>query len=70
MSQQIPDPARWLTDLMKGQHTVLWPEGGSFDTSGALTAAATSWTKAVADFTAWQLSTLQQMADPWAAASP
>ena len=70
MSQQPPDPTRWLADLMKAEHTVLWPAGDPFDTSKALAAAATSWTKAVADYTAWQLSTLQQMAAPWTAAMP
>src|SRR5438132_12479957 len=70
MSQQIPDPARWLADLMKVQHTVLWPTGDIFDTSQTLAAAATSWTKAVADLTAWQLGTLQQMAAAWTAALP
>ena len=70
MSQQIPDPTRWLADLMKVQHTVLWPTGDIFDTSGTLTAAATSWTKAVADLTAWQLNTMQQMAAPWTAGLP
>ena len=70
MSQQPPDPTRWLADLMKADHTVLWPAGDPFDTSKALAAAATSWTKAVADYTAWQLSTLQQMAAPWTAAMP
>ena len=68
MSQQIPDPTRWLADLMKAQHTVLWPTGDTFDTSETLAAATTPWTKAVADFTAWQLNTLQQMAAPWTAA--
>jgi Arc/MetJ-type ribon-helix-helix transcriptional regulator len=70
MSQQIPDPARWLADLMKAQHTVLWPTGDIFNTSETLAAAATSWTKAVADLTAWQLNTMQQMAAPWTAALP
>jgi polyhydroxyalkanoate synthase subunit PhaC len=70
MSQQIPDPARWLSDLMKVQHTVLWPDGEVADSSKALADAATSWTKAVADFTAWQISTLQQMAAPWITALP
>ncbi len=50
MSQQIPDPARWLADLMQVQQTV--------------------WTKAVADLTAWQLGTLQQMATAWTGALP
>jgi len=70
MSQQPPDPTRWLADLMKADHTVLWPAGDAFDTSKALAAAATSWTKAVADYTAWQLNTLQQMAALWTAAMP
>jgi hypothetical protein len=47
MSQQPPDPTRWLADLMQADHTVLWPAGDAFDTSKALAAAATSWTKAV-----------------------
>src|SRR5260370_24272724 len=68
MSQQVPDPARWLADLMKVQPTVLWPTGDIFDTSETLAAAATLWTKAVADLTAWQLNTLQQMAASWTAA--
>ena len=70
MSQQPPDPTRWLADLMKAEHTVLWPAGDAFDTSKAPAAAATSWTKAVADYAAWQLNTLQQMAAPWMAAMP
>jgi polyhydroxyalkanoate synthase subunit PhaC len=70
MSEQIPDPARWLADLMKAQRTVLWPAGDISDTPQTLAAAATSWTKAVADLTAWQLGTLQQMAASWTAAEP
>ena len=69
MSQQPPDPARWLADLMNAERTVLWPAGDAFGASKALSAAATSWTKAVADYTAWQLSTLQQMASLWTGAS-
>jgi polyhydroxyalkanoate synthase len=53
---------------MNAEHTVLWPAGDSFDTAKTLAAAPAPWTKAVADFTAWQLSTLQQMAAPWTAA--
>jgi polyhydroxyalkanoate synthase len=70
MSQQIPDPTRWLADLMKVQHTVLWPTGDTSGTAEALAAAATSLAKAVADLAAWQLNTLQQMAAPWTAALP
>ncbi len=70
MSQQIPDPARWLADLMKVQHTALWPAGDIFAAPETPAAAAAAWTKAVADLTAWQLSTLQHMAAPWTAALP
>jgi len=70
MSQPLPDPTRWLADLMKAEHTVLWPTGDIADTSKALAAAAAPWTKAVAEFTAWQLSRLQQMAAAWTAALP
>jgi polyhydroxyalkanoate synthase len=70
MSQQLPDPARWLADLMKAEHTVLWPAGDIFGASKALAAAAAPWTKAMADFTAWQLNALQQAAAPWPAALP
>ena len=70
MSEQLPEPAGWLADLMKAQHTVLWPSGDVPGASEALAAAARPWAKAVADFTAWQLSTLQQMTVPWTAALP
>src|ERR1700735_2460211 len=70
MSQQPPDHARWLFVLMNAEHPVLWPAGRAFGASKALAAAATSWTKAVADYTSWQLSTLQQMASFWTAAMP
>jgi polyhydroxyalkanoate synthase len=70
MSQQIPDPARWLADLMQAQQAILSPVGGTFGTSEALDAAAKSWTKAVADLTAWQLSTFQQLTAPWTAMPP
>jgi len=70
MSQSFPDPTRWLADLMKAEHTVLWPAGDIADTSKALAAAAAPWTKAVAELTTWQLNSLQQMADSWTAALP
>ena len=44
---------------------MLWPAGDIFVASETLAAAATPWTKAVADLTAWQLGTLQQMATAW-----
>jgi polyhydroxyalkanoate synthase len=70
MSQQLPDPTRWLTDLMTAEHTVLWPAGDVSGAAQALAAAAEPWTKAMADLAAWQLNTLQQMAAPWLAALP
>jgi polyhydroxyalkanoate synthase len=70
MSQPLPDPTRWLADLMSAEHTVLWPTGDIADTSKALAAAAAPWTKAVAELTTWQLSSVQQMAAPWTAALP
>ncbi len=70
MSQQLPDPTRWLADLMKAEHTVLWPTGHIADTSRALAAAAAPWTKAVAELTTWQLNSLQQMAALWALPGP
>jgi polyhydroxyalkanoate synthase len=69
MSQPAPDPTRWLTDLLKTEH-VMWPNIEVADTSKALAAATAPWTKAVADFTKWQLDTLQQLAGPWAAVVP
>ena len=66
----LPDPTRWLTDLMRSEHMALWPTGEIADTAKAATAAAAPWTKAVAEFTSWQLKNLQQLAAPWAAALP
>jgi polyhydroxyalkanoate synthase len=70
MSQTLPDPTSWLPDLLKSKRSVLWPAGDIADTAKALAAAAAPWTKAVADFTAWQLKTVQQLAAPWSAALP
>jgi polyhydroxyalkanoate synthase len=70
MSQQLPNPTRWLANLMEAQRTVLWPGGDIADTAQALAAAAAPWTKAVAELSKWQLDILQQMAAPWAAALP
>ena len=65
-----PDPAKWLMDLMTAQRAALWPTRGIADTSKALSAAAAPWTKGVAEFTKWQLETLQQMTAPWAQVLP
>ena len=69
MSTSLPDPTRWLTDLMKGQHAVLWPGGDIAESaSKALAAAAAPWTKAVAELSALQMSMVQQLMQPWTAA--
>jgi polyhydroxyalkanoate synthase len=69
MSTSLPDPTRWLTDLMKGQHAVLWPGGDIAESSAkALAAAAAPWTKAVAELSALQMSMVQQLMQPWTAA--
>jgi polyhydroxyalkanoate synthase subunit PhaC len=70
MSQAPPDPARWLTDLMSSEDAVLWPTGPVADTAKALAAAAALWTKAVAEFTTWQLNALQQVTAPWTGVVP
>jgi polyhydroxyalkanoate synthase subunit PhaC len=69
-SPPLPDPTRWLTDLMRSEHMALWPTGDIADTAKAAAAAAAPWTKAVAEFTSWQLKNLQQLTAPWTAALP
>jgi polyhydroxyalkanoate synthase subunit PhaC len=70
MSSPSQDPATWLLDLMKAEPAALWPSVDIADTGKAVAAVAAPWTKAVADFTAWQLTAMQQMAAPWTAALP
>src|SRR3954462_9468198 len=70
MSHPVPDPTHWLVDLMKSEDAVLWSTGPIADTSKTIAAAAAPWTKAVADFTSWQLTSMQQMATPWISALP
>jgi polyhydroxyalkanoate synthase len=68
MSAPSQDPARWLLDLMATEPAALWPPGAIADTPKAVAAVAAPWTKAVADFTAWQLNAVQQVTAPWTAA--
>jgi polyhydroxyalkanoate synthase subunit PhaC len=68
MSPPSNDPTRWLTDLMKTKHMVLWPSGEIADTPKALAAAAAPWTKAFAELSALQLKMFQQLTAPWTAA--
>jgi polyhydroxyalkanoate synthase subunit PhaC len=70
MTQSSPDPAKWLKDLMTAENAALWPPGPVAETSKAVAAAAAPWTRAVAEFTKWQLDTLQQMTAPWAQLMP
>ena len=70
MPEPLPDPTRWLTDLMKAEHTPLWPSIDIADTPKALAAAAAPWTKAVSEFTKWQMESLTQLMAPWTAVLP
>ena len=69
MSQPLPDPTRWLADLMKSQHTVMW-QSDVADTSKALAAAAAPWTEAVAELHQMADRRDEQFTAPWAAALP
>ena len=67
MSQPLPDPHRWLTDLLTTEHPPAWPA----DLAGSATALAklaAPWTKAVAELGALQMSMVQQLMAPWTAA--
>ncbi len=68
MSQHLPDPARWLADLMTSDRPVLWPTVGMADSTKALSAAAEPWTATVAEFTKWQQQGMRQMTAAWTAA--
>ena len=69
MTRATPDPSRWLTELMSTEH-VLWPSLDIAETTKAMAAAATPWTKAVADVTKVQLDTLKQVTAAWTAMLP
>jgi len=71
MTQSLPDPTKWLTDLLKSEPMALWPAVGDIaDTSKAMTAAAAPWTKAAAELGALQMSVFQQLTAPWRAVLP
>jgi polyhydroxyalkanoate synthase subunit PhaC len=70
MSAPSQDPATWLLNLMKTEPAALWPPVDIADPGKAFAAAAAPWTKAVADFTAMQLSAVQQLTAPWTSAMP
>jgi polyhydroxyalkanoate synthase len=66
----MTDPAQWLKDLMTAEQTALWPPWPIAETTKAIAAAAAPWTRAVAEFTKWQMDALQQMTAPWAQLMP
>ena len=70
MTAPLPDPTKWLTELMNSEHAVLWPTGDITGTSKAFAAAAAPFTKAVAELGAMQLTVMQQMMAPWLTAMP
>ena len=62
MSQPLPDPTRWLADLLQTQQTLLWPSG-----TGTENPAAKQWTDALTSFTKWQMDSWNQLTTQWAA---
>ena len=70
MTQSLPDPTKWLTDLLKAEPMALWPAGDIAETSKAVAAAAAPWTKAAAELGALQMSMFQQLMAPWLAVLP
>jgi polyhydroxyalkanoate synthase len=70
MTQSLPDPTKWFTDLLKSEHMPLWPAGDITETSKAMAAAAVPWTKAAAELGALQMTMFQQLTAPWLAMLP
>ena len=70
MSSPTQDPTKWLVELMRTDQKALWPGLDVAETGKAMAAAAAPWTKAVADFTSWQIEAVQQMTSAWTAAMP
>ena len=69
MTQSLPDPTKWLTDLMTSRaHGAVARRRRRRDARRRIAAATAPWTKAVADITALQMDALQQLTAPWAAA--
>jgi polyhydroxyalkanoate synthase len=69
MSRATPDPTRWLSDLLSTEH-LRWPSLDVGDTAKALAAATAPWTKAMADLTALQWDTFNQLTSTWQALLP
>ena len=66
MTQSLPDPTRWLTDLLKQPQSLMFP--GAADVPGY--PGTQQWAEAVTSFTKWQFDTLNKMAAPWAGLIP
>jgi poly[(R)-3-hydroxyalkanoate] polymerase subunit PhaC len=60
----VPDPQRWLQDLMSAEHAP-WAGLDPSAPAKAMAAALAPWTKAVADVTALQLDAMRRLATPW-----
>src|SRR6476660_1672733 len=66
MTQSLPDPTRWLTELLKTPQTLFFPgRAGAADLPGTR-----QWTEAVAAFAKWQTDALSQFTAPWAGLVP
>jgi polyhydroxyalkanoate synthase len=71
MTQSLPDPTKWFTDLLKAEPMPWWPAGDIAETTTKAVAAATApWTKAAAELGALQMSMFQQLMAPWLAVLP
>src|SRR6476661_9026639 len=66
MTQSLPDPTRWLTELLKTPQTLFFPgRAGAADLPGTK-----QWTEAVTAFTKWQTDAMSQFTAPWAGLIP
>jgi polyhydroxyalkanoate synthase len=66
MTQSMPDPTRWLTELLKTPQTLFFPgRAGAADLPGTK-----QWTEAVTAFTKWQTDAMSQFTAPWAGLIP
>ncbi|HEY5114146.1 MAG TPA: class I poly(R)-hydroxyalkanoic acid synthase [Nakamurella sp.] len=66
MTNALPDPTRWLTELLTTPQTLLFPAG----TAAAELPGVKQWTDAVAAFTQWQTETVKLLMAPWTAMMP
>ncbi|SDR58028.1 polyhydroxyalkanoate synthase [Rhizobiales bacterium GAS113] len=73
MPTQMPDPTRWLADLMATQQMLLQSLGSPAAPGAAEPAASnafTTWPQAADAVTKWQQQAMQQMTSLWPAAMP